>query len=63
MPVQFEEEQNFNDSYNKSISKSNSGLTAWIIKKGWAKDEKGANSMMIIVTIICFALAIFVFTR
>ena len=60
MSVQFEEEQNFNNSYNKSVSKSSSGgLTSWIIKNGWAKDEKGANAMMIIIMLLCFALAIF----
>jgi hypothetical protein len=63
MPVQFEEEQNFNKSYDKVVSKKSSGLTDWLIKKGIAKDEKGANSIMIIVMILCFGLTIFFITR
>lgn len=63
MPVQFEEEQNFNKSYDKVVSKKPSGLTVWLIKKGIAKDEKGANAIMIIVMILCFALTIFIITR
>jgi len=59
--VEFNEEKDFNRSYaqNASRTSASSGLTGWIIKKGIAKDESGANSVMIIVMIICFALAIF----
>ncbi len=59
MSVEFDEEIKFNKSYNKSISTPVSGLTEWMIKKGIVKDEKGAKSAMIIVAILCFALAIF----
>jgi hypothetical protein len=60
MSVEFDEEIKFNNSYNKSISTSTSGLTEWMIKKGIVKTEKSAKSLMIIVTILCFALAIFI---
>jgi hypothetical protein len=61
MSVEFNEENDFNRSYDQSVNRiSNSdGLTAWIIKKGWAKNESQANTIMIIVAIICFAVAIF----
>jgi hypothetical protein len=59
MAVEFEEEKNFSSAYNKAASKSNSSLASWIVKNGWAKDEKGANTVMIVITIICFALAAF----
>ena len=65
MSVEFNEEKNFNQSYASSSASRGSaaGLTAWIIKKGWAKDTSGANALMIIVMVICFALAIFFAVR
>lgn len=59
MPVEFDEEIKFNDSYNKLTSETSSGLTAWLIEKGIAKNEKNAKSVMIIVSILCFALTIY----
>ena len=60
MAVQFEEENNFNQVYNAQVRSSNaSALTHWIIKQGLAKDESGANIVMIITMIICFSVAIY----
>jgi len=61
MSVEFNEEKDFNRSYTQNANRASasSGLTGWIIKKGIAKDESGANTIMIIVMIICFTLAIF----
>jgi len=59
MSVEFDEEAKFNNMYNKSLSKPYSGLTKWIIENGLAKDERGAKNIMIIVSIICFSLAIY----
>jgi len=58
MGVEFNE-PNFNDIREKS-KESSSSLTGWFIKKGWAKDEKGANKIMLIVMIVCFALTLYV---
>ena len=58
MSIEFNEETKFNDTYNKSVSKSSSGITEWLIKKGIAKNENGAKNIMIIISILCFALSI-----
>ena len=52
MSVEFDEETKFNNMYNKSVSSAPSGLTAWIIKAGIVKDEKGAKNIMIIAGIM-----------
>ena len=59
MSVQFEEEQKFNERFNNPSSGSNSGLTGWFIKNGFAKNENGARTVMTIITVLCFAVAIF----
>ena len=60
MTVQFEEENNFNRLYAEREQRSkSSGLTHWLIKKGFAKNESDANTLMIIIMIISFSLAIF----
>jgi hypothetical protein len=59
MAVEFNEENNFNQEYRTENATSVSGLTKWIIKKGIAKDKKGAERLMIIVAIVCFAIAIY----
>ena len=58
MSVEFNEGDDFNTTYAAKTTQV-SGLTKWIIDKGIAKDEKGSKNLMIIVTIICFALAIY----
>ena len=64
MSVEFNE-GNFNQSFAQSSGRSSKsiGLTAWIIKKGWAKNESQANVIMIVISIICFGLAIFFAVR
>ena len=59
MSVEFEEEKQFNSAYNQAISSAPKGITGWLIKTGIVKDEKGAKNLMIIVSIICFTLAIY----
>lgn len=63
MSVQFDEERNFNETFHKSISGNNSKMVEWLIKKGLAKDEKGAKAILIIVALICFALTVFVIVK
>jgi hypothetical protein len=61
MSVQFEE----GDIYKNQISQSEqTGLvTKLFIKIGLVKEQGSSNVPMIIVAVICFALAIFFFTR
>lgn len=59
MSVEFEQEKQFERAFDQSTSSTSGGLTKWVIKTGFAKDEKGAKNIMIIVSIICFALAIY----
>jgi hypothetical protein len=35
------------------------GIAGWFIKKGWVKDEKSANVLMIIISIVCLAIAFY----
>ena len=35
------------------------GISSFIIKMGLAKDDKGANNVMIVISIICIAIAIY----
>lgn len=58
MTVQFSEEENFNQTF-RAQSSSTTGLTAWFIKKGWAKDENAAKNLMTVISIVCFSLAIY----
>jgi hypothetical protein len=60
MSVQFEEENNFNQSFkNREASSSSGGIIKWLIKNKFAKDEAGANKIMLFTTIVCFAVAIY----
>ena len=58
MSVEFTEEENFNRSY-RSIQPENSGINNFIIKIGLAKSASGARAVMLIISMICFALAIY----
>jgi len=44
---------------NNDFNYETKGITGWMIKKGFVKDQKGANQLMIIVSIICIAIAIY----
>ena len=59
MSLEFDEEKKFNNEYDKLTPNAKQGLTNWLIKIGAAKDENGAKNIMIVVSIICFALAIY----
>lgn len=59
MSVEFDEELKFNDSFRKFSPESSSGLANWLIKNGIAKDEVAAKNIMILISIICFSLAIY----
>jgi|GEM_PF-1319088 len=58
MSVEFTEEENFNKSY-RSIQPEASGINNFFIKIGLAKSESGARVVMILISIVCFALAIY----
>ncbi len=59
MAVEFNENKPLD--YNYQPKKG--GLTALLIKMGLAKDEAGAQKVMIIITVICFALSIYFFMK
>lgn len=58
MNVEFNENRPLMDYQEKK-----GGLTAMLIKLGLAKDEKGAQKVMLIITTICFVLAIYFFMK
>lgn len=59
MNVEFNNERQNN--YNYSPQKS--GLANLVIKMGLAKDESGAQKVMIVLAIIFFALSIYFFIK
>ena len=62
MAVEFSDEENFNKSFKTSLNET-SAINNLIIKLGLAKDESGAKIVMIVVSILCFALTYYVATR
>ena len=56
MNVEFSENRPSNYNYPQKQG----GLTNLCIKLGLAKDEKGANKVMLVVAIVFFALAIYI---
>lgn len=58
MGVEFNENKPLN--YNYQPKSNVGGITNLFIKLGLAKDTAGANKVMIFVTIICTALAIYI---
>ncbi len=62
MAVEFSEEENFNKSFS-ARSDENSAINNLIIKLGLASDKNGAEIVMVVVSLICFALAIYFATR
>ena len=56
MPIEFEQEKNFNNSFNKSDS---SKMSDFLIKHHFVKDRKGANSLMLIITFIAIIITLF----
>lgn len=52
----------FNEERPQGIQsgrQAKSKLAGWLIKKGLAKDESGAQKIMIAIIIICFAVAVY----
>lgn len=58
MGVEFNENKPLGYGYQQKTNTG--GVTNFFIKLGLAKDEKGANVVMIIVTIVCASLAIYI---
>ena len=59
MEVEFNENKPL--AYNYQPKKG--GLTALLIKMGLAKDEAGAQKIMLAIIIICFALSAYFFMK
>ena len=61
MGVEFQEENNINrqNLYSRPTPK----MAAWLISKGIAKDEAGANKVEIFVAIVCVIIAIYFFFK
>jgi hypothetical protein len=59
MGVEFDEGQIPNYNYQPKAS----GIAPLIIKMGLAKDEVGAQKIMLIITVICFALSFYFFYK
>ncbi len=56
--IQFEDSNYRAQNYSTN---SNTGLTSWLVKKGWVKNEAAAEIFLFIVAIIFFALAAMLF--
>ncbi len=59
MGVEFDENKPVNYDYKLK----DGSLTSFFIRIGWAKDEKGAQTVMIVITIVCFSLSIYFFYK
>lgn len=59
MGVEFERNTPTNYNYQPKAT-GDSGITSLVIKMGLAKDEAGANKVMIGVIIVCVALTIYI---
>lgn len=62
MGVEFSEEEEFARSFSGK-TEENSAINNLIIKLGLAKDKNGAQIVMIVVSILCFALTYYFATR
>lgn len=61
MGVEFNEDNNF--GRRNFGGQQTPKMAAWLISKGIAKDEAGANKVQVIMALVFFALAIFFFVR
>ena len=59
MGVEFNEDNNF--SRQNFSNNSTPKFTAWLIKKGLAKDNAGANKIQVGAAIVFFALSLYFF--
>lgn len=55
MGVEFNENKPVDYGYEKK----GGSISGIIIKMGLAKDDKGANNVMIVISVICIAIAIY----
>jgi hypothetical protein len=60
MSVEFEENNSFKNLYAQG-NHSNSGMVSYLIKKGFAKSEKGANQILVTISIIFILISIYIF--
>ena len=62
MGIEFDEENKFNQAFQNE-SKKIGAMAKWIIDKKIAKDEKGANTILIVFAVICLALSVYFFLK
>ena len=60
MSVEFDQENSFNKTFMDNNRKSSSSkMSAYLIKKGYAKSEQQANKILIIISLLFIILTIF----
>jgi len=63
MPVEFDQENSFNKTFNNNFSKTrDSKMNAFLIKHNFARNEKQASMILFGVSVVFFVLTIFVFS-
>lgn len=60
MSVEFNDENRFN---RRDFGGQTPKIAGWLISKGIAKDEDGANKVQLVAALIFFGLALFFFFR
>ncbi len=61
MPVEFDQENNFNKTFNRTFAKNNgSKMSAYLIKKGYVKNEKQANLILLGMSAVFICITIVV---
>jgi hypothetical protein len=59
MGVEFNEDQQVSPS--QFASSKPSAMVAWLMNKGIVKDPAVANKLLVVVAVVCFALALYFF--
>jgi hypothetical protein len=59
MSVEFTEE---NNNFNTFELNKDKGLTNWLVARGIVKTKKGAEGLLLLITIICVALTVILVT-
>ena len=62
MPLQFEEQDSFQQKFAQSQGQKMPGMYKWLIKNGFARNERQAEYYLIFISIICLLLAIYIYT-
>jgi hypothetical protein len=57
--VQFNDEDFSAGNFPYQNNSQQSGIVGWLVQKGLAKDQKAAEIILIIVTLVCFGIAIY----